>query len=218
MATAGRIVQQKGYLGLNMNDIADRIEYSKGTIYQHFQSKEDLLVALVVQQLERRRHVLEVGTTFRGGSRERMVAVCEANRVFVEQNPDTIGSMALIRLDSILQKASGKRRGLLTELESSALNAVVGIVHDGLAHGDLNQGTVGDPQHLAFGVWALMFGAAPAAHGGSDVGPWGIREPGVAASASLDRLLDGFAWQPLSGSHDFAQTRRRVREQLAFLN
>ena len=40
---------ERGYLGLTMDRIAKATEYSKGTIYHHFSSKEVLLEALVDQ-------------------------------------------------------------------------------------------------------------------------------------------------------------------------
>ena len=45
--TAQRLVEERGYLGMNMDLVAEATEYSKGTIYQHFSCKEELLSALI---------------------------------------------------------------------------------------------------------------------------------------------------------------------------
>ncbi|MDH4361855.1 MAG: TetR/AcrR family transcriptional regulator, partial [Nitrospirota bacterium] len=41
---ARKLLLDRGYLDLNMDQIADVTEYSKGTIYQHFSCKEEILV------------------------------------------------------------------------------------------------------------------------------------------------------------------------------
>ena len=47
LETARKMLLERGYLGLTMDRIAEEIEYSKGTVYQHFSSKEDLISTLV---------------------------------------------------------------------------------------------------------------------------------------------------------------------------
>ena len=44
LETARRLLLEVGYLELTMDLIARKIEYSKGTIYQHFSSKEEILL------------------------------------------------------------------------------------------------------------------------------------------------------------------------------
>ena len=49
LEVAREMLLERGYLGVTMDRIAQAIEYSKGTVYQHFSSKEDVLVALAGQ-------------------------------------------------------------------------------------------------------------------------------------------------------------------------
>jgi len=51
---ARKMLIEQGYAGLSMDRIAESTEYSKGVIYQHFSSKEDLVTAMAVQSLSRR--------------------------------------------------------------------------------------------------------------------------------------------------------------------
>ena len=41
--TAGRLFQQQGYDATSMNDIAAALKLSKGGLYHHFQSKDEIL-------------------------------------------------------------------------------------------------------------------------------------------------------------------------------
>ncbi|MEM9015773.1 MAG: helix-turn-helix domain-containing protein, partial [Verrucomicrobiota bacterium] len=43
---ADELLLDRGYLGLNLDELADRVEYSKATLYHHFSSKEDLVLAV----------------------------------------------------------------------------------------------------------------------------------------------------------------------------
>ena len=54
---------EKGYLGLTMDRIADEAEYSKGTIYQHFTCKEEIVAALGIRSAKKRQV-----NSFRGAS------------------------------------------------------------------------------------------------------------------------------------------------------
>ena len=45
---ADAMLRESGYLGLNLDEVARRIEYSKATIYNHFKTKEDILKAVMV--------------------------------------------------------------------------------------------------------------------------------------------------------------------------
>ena len=44
--TAQSMLHQHGYAQLTMERIAEAVEYSKGTIYNHFSSKEDMVCSL----------------------------------------------------------------------------------------------------------------------------------------------------------------------------
>ncbi len=43
---AREMLAEKGYLGLKLDELAEAVEYSKGTLYQHFSSKEDMILAI----------------------------------------------------------------------------------------------------------------------------------------------------------------------------
>src|SRR5215203_59094 len=61
------VFADKGYYDASIDEIAARAGIAKGTVYLHFSSKEDLLVALVEQQinefLARVDHVVSERTT-----------------------------------------------------------------------------------------------------------------------------------------------------------
>ena len=50
--TAEKLIKHKGYHHFKMSDISDELEIAKGTIYNHYRSKEDLLFALIYPKLK----------------------------------------------------------------------------------------------------------------------------------------------------------------------
>ena len=47
LRTAARLFQQQGYDATSMNDVAAALKLSKGGLYHHFQSKEEILFNLM---------------------------------------------------------------------------------------------------------------------------------------------------------------------------
>jgi TetR/AcrR family transcriptional regulator, cholesterol catabolism regulator len=47
LRTSARLFQQQGYDGTSMNDVASALRLSKGGLYHHFQSKEEILFELM---------------------------------------------------------------------------------------------------------------------------------------------------------------------------
>ncbi|HEY4902254.1 MAG TPA: TetR/AcrR family transcriptional regulator [Candidatus Sulfotelmatobacter sp.] len=47
LRTAGRLFQQRGYDATSMNDVAAALKLSKGGLYHHFQSKDEILYQIM---------------------------------------------------------------------------------------------------------------------------------------------------------------------------
>ncbi len=47
LRTAGRLFQQRGYDATSMNDVAAALKLSKGGLYHHFQSKDEILYEIM---------------------------------------------------------------------------------------------------------------------------------------------------------------------------
>jgi TetR/AcrR family transcriptional regulator, cholesterol catabolism regulator len=52
LATAARLFQQQGYDATSMNDVAAALNLSKGGLYHHFQSKDEILFNLMNHALD----------------------------------------------------------------------------------------------------------------------------------------------------------------------
>ncbi len=52
LRTAGRLFQQRGYDATSMNDVAGALKLSKGGLYHHFQSKDEILFEIMNHAME----------------------------------------------------------------------------------------------------------------------------------------------------------------------
>ena len=69
---------------MNMDRIAEEIKSSKGTVYNHFGCKEEIIIAIAVQTMEKRAVLFQDAAQFKGGSRQRILAVGHANSYFFQ--------------------------------------------------------------------------------------------------------------------------------------
>lgn len=59
LRSAERLLEAGGYAGLTMRAIAEGAKVSSGTVYQYFDGKEDVFVALMATRLEAIQHTLD---------------------------------------------------------------------------------------------------------------------------------------------------------------
>lgn len=208
------MLRQVGYLGLSMDRIAAEMEYSKGTIYQHFPNKEEIILALANQALEQRIDMFERAATWRGGSRERMAAIGAAAEEFVERYPQHFAVEQIVRSASIWEKTSDERRQFMGTCEARCMQVVGGVVRDAMAQGDLKLPEGRSAEDLVFGLWSLNFGAYTILTSSSSLPEYGIADPVAALRDSQKLLLDGYRWRPLSHEFDYIRTMDQVRREL----
>ena len=211
---ARTMLGQVGYHGLSMDRIAAEMEYSKGTIYQHFRNKEEIILALANEALETRLEMFQRASTISGSSRVRMAAIGAAAEAFVERYPMHFTVEQIVRSSSIWEKTSEERRQFMDSCESRCMQIVSGIVRDAIAQGDLQLPPERTAEDMVFGLWALNFGAYTIIASSDTLADNGISEPVAALRENQHRMLDGYNWKPLSGEIDYPGIMNRVKQEM----
>ena len=211
LAVARASLIEDGYHGVSMERIAQALEYSKGTIYNHFSCKEEVIIAVAIETMNRRTAMFERAAAFVGRSRERMLAVGCAAELFFRLFPDHFRVEQIIRSASIWEKTSEKRRNAMESCEHRCIGILAGIVRDGIANRDLVLPEHICPEELVFGLWSMTHGAFQLANSGDSLQHVGIRQPLEVLRVHQHRLLDGYGWLPLSTQHDYSVVMERLQ-------
>lgn len=202
-----------GYLGLNLDRLAERVEYSKGTLYNHFETKEDIVLALASRHLSERVRLFDRAAAFTGRSRERMVAIGMADDVLAEGETLPFQVMQMAKTPSLWEKTSPARRAAYARLESRCSEILEAVVSAGIVDGDVAISAAG-AREVSFGLMTMCLGThlVSTAPGWSD--SIGLAAPRAALRANQHRLLDGIHWRPLFAEWDYAATEARIQKEV----
>lgn len=213
---ARALIREEGLLNLQLTRIAELCEYAVGTLYRHFPSKEDLLLALTIRDAKRHAAMFRRVADWRAASRERMLAIAVADKVFVQHHPEFFRLEQYVLTDVVWRAASAERRQAFLAESIPIGRIVVQIIEDALVAGDLDPGGFA-PSEICTCFWALSSGTHNLAHAEGVLDDLHVREPYRLLCRHVHVLLNGFGWRPLYDTHDFAAHDlqiSRIREAL----
>lgn len=206
---ASEIISREGAQALTMERVLARVEFSKGTLYNHFTCREDLLVAVHARCFVSHLEFFNRGALFRGCPRERFAATGLGAQVLHQLDPRPF---RFSLTDTILAAASERWREMFRHYHRETIAVFAGIVRDALARGDLPAGT--DPERVTLGAWSLSCGAEEIHESGLLPRRLSTGEFNHLRSQLIETLLDGFGWRPLSSELDYAKVRERIMREV----
>jgi len=186
-----------GISALSMDAIAQQIQSAKGTIYNHFANKEEIVLALAVQAVERRLELFNRAVMIRGKSRERIAAIGLACEYYADRHPDLFQAEIMVRHESIVEKTSPKRQEILRTCEGRCMHTVAGVVRDAVSCGDLELQSTQTIEDIVFGLWSLVYGGLWIEATSPSLADVGIKDARNAIRRNCNALLDGLRWTPL---------------------
>lgn len=214
LATARNILRADGMASLTMERIADLTEYAKGTVYKHFTCKEDILCALCNESLLHMSRLFHHAVLFEGTSRERLMALGGAYQLYTVQFPEEFDLLIATRTNNIRQKASARRVEAMGEADLQVHAVMRTLISDAIACGDLTVPPGMQVDEICFGLWGLSFGVLVLDQAKDAISSMELPPITQVMFNQLNRLLDGYAWTPLSTEHDYSQTVVRVLQHL----
>ena len=199
LKTTRELILEKGFLSLAMSQLAKAVEYSVGTLYAHFETKEDLLVALAVQSISQRAALFEQAQHANRKSRDRIYGILIARLMLAESAPETFDIERLAASPSIWKRAPQQRYQEMVGMEQRCSDIVVSIIRDAIAEGDLATEEVGESD-IVFGLWSLSLGFHRLTLSFDDLPQVGVSDVNEAVKINYRFLLDSYGWLPL---HDW---------------
>jgi len=211
---AQAMLHQYGYNYLTMDRIAETVEYSKGTIYNHFASKEDLVCTLCCRSIARLIDIFERAYNFKAGTRERYSAIGIGYSLYHQLNPMDSKNIQALKSNAVREKVSKEKLNEMESLEFKITQIAQKIVQEAIDNGDLDQKYQKDISTIVFGCWAMHYGALLL-----DQSDMPLHELGFSPVVNMlwqnaNVYLDGYQWQPLSTVTDSKKLFKKISSVL----
>ncbi len=208
------MVVKEGYAGLNMDRIAEEIGVSKGTIYNHFACKEEIVIALAIKNVSKRTELFEKAFRYEGCPRHRLLAIAYAAEKFAVDYSDFFLLEQILCLSSVREKTSDKRQMIISDCEIQCVIMIGGVVRDAIESGDLVLTDGVTPEDIVFGLWALTSGAYSIIVTSQTLSHLVSNDPYETVRCHLAKLLDGYEWKPLSRDFDRNELLEDIRTKI----
>lgn len=212
LSRARTILAEEGYSALTIDRLAKEMNCSRPPIYEHFASREDVVMGLAIEDCIQRWTLMKKAATFNGRPREKMLAIGEfINRTY----PDHLKILGVLHPNSVRQKSSEKHRTTLADYEARCISVSTKVVEAAIACGDLTL-PEGQPADLiSYPMLCMSFGANTF-ESRHPYSPLQQRQfdRRLATALGVMYMLDGFGWKPLSTEFNYTATRDRVLSEL----
>lgn len=191
------MIARDGLAGLSMEAVAKQMAYAKGTIYNHFSCKEEILLALAIQANEKRLELFTVAAEQQSASRDKISAIGVACEEFRLRFADLFEIDCMVRHATVWEKASEQRRDTLAVCEQRCMTLLSEIGHQAITAGELKLSAGTRIEEVVFGLWSLTYGGMVIDVSSPGLDRIGIQDCLVAIRKNCHALMDGFGWQPL---------------------
>lgn len=200
--TAQRMLHKQGYSHLTMDRIAEATEYSKGTIYNHFSSKEDLVCSLCCRSINTLIEMFTRAIEYPGTSRERFSAIGIGYSLYHQVHPMTAQNIQIMKINAVREKISDDKLNEMESLEQRITQMAIGIVNEAIKCGDLPKEISPISNSIVFGTWSMHFGALLLEQSDIPLQDLGFNPSVELLWLNTQKFLDGYIWLPLSSETD----------------
>jgi AcrR family transcriptional regulator len=202
LSAAQSMLHQHGYNYLTMDRVAETVEYSKGTIYNHFASKEDLVCSLCCRCVGNLIEVFERAYHYPGTTRERYSAIGIGYSIYHQLHPLDTQILQIVKNNAIREKISDFKLADMELLEQEITNITSSIVQEAIDCGDLDRRYQDSVSTIVFGCWSMHYGALMLDQSDIPLHELGFNPVVNMLWKNANIYLDGYQWQPLSTSID----------------
>lgn len=208
-----KLIHAEGFHQLTMERVAELAEYSKGTVYQHFSCKEEILIQLCISCMSGLLKLLKRAATFKGTNRERIIAVFTAHHVWLQLCPEDLPMMHNLHTDGVIDKVTPTSAVRHDELEQGILGTVSTIVQDAIDAGEIGCTDL-NAIEVVYGLWSTHYGGQLLASFDLPLEELGVRDTHTVMGRIALAILDGLDWQPAQKLNELPELIARIQSEL----
>ncbi|MDO1450131.1 TetR/AcrR family transcriptional regulator [Rhodocytophaga aerolata] len=151
---AAPLFNTKGVAGTSLSDILEVTKLAKGSLYVHFENKEDLAHEVVDYQLDRLANVVETAMSRKKTAKEKLFAYID---LYLDPlNPPIIGGCPLLNFGMEADDTDEVIRKKVHQLVEKAQQNIRSIVERGIETGELKSDW--DAKEFATTMFAMVEG------------------------------------------------------------
>lgn len=200
---ARALIREDGLLNLQMSKVAEKCDYAVGTLYQHFASKEDLLIAMASSEAQERVDMFLQVFNWKASTRERMLGFAVADIVYARRRPEHFRLLQFVFTDVIWRAASEARRQACMDAHAPLRQAALDLIDEAIRLGDIDPRGL-TQKEICLAPWAMSTGLHAIVHNEGLVEQYQFAEPYRLMLTHINNLLNGLGWQPVTDSTDAA--------------
>lgn len=216
------LLSDKGFLDVRMSDVARETNIAMGTIYSHFEGKEDLLVACACTLHMDDRILIHSIFQQPIPAIEKIITAVQTNWLITQTHPDLIEINNLSLMPSVWRRATPYRvnemNALHIELAGIFLEVVVEAIHQDIGcYEDMNSEELGKLcNYFTHGMWGLCVGLSSTAQSGysSTLCPDSEDDSYLHFTTNYINFLKGYGWQEKNPEMVFERCRNIAMDSL----
>ncbi len=155
---AARVFAEKGFSGTMMADIADHARIGKGTLYEYFDSKEDLFFSVFEWYARETEAAAKVSISALGGSTsERLTILSESVMQSWLEMKDLFSLVMEFWAASASSQMRKRFKGYFRQAYEDFRTVVAALVREGIQHGEFQEDVVPESVAAALvGSWDAL--------------------------------------------------------------
>ncbi|MCM8538546.1 MAG: TetR/AcrR family transcriptional regulator [Lentisphaeraceae bacterium] len=161
LSIASEMITEEGFFNLRMTDLAKKSAISVGTLYVHFESKEDLLIGIGIDAIRNRYKLFKYSYDKYSNSIERLSAILICDHIINEKVGEISEIERLAQFPSVWKRASYRRMEEMNLLCQNIGEFVRSIIETSLDSGDLrayNDKTDSIATCINISAWGVCIG------------------------------------------------------------
>ncbi len=141
LQAAEEVLTEKGYYETSIDEIAARVGIAKGTVYLHFPSKEDLVVAIFERDMQKLVELVETKAASALTTRGKLEAVFQAiyGAYFSSGMGQRMHLPYLVNSSSELRRLFVEKKGCMREQWDQLSALITSLLEEGKAAGELDK-------------------------------------------------------------------------------
>ncbi|MDX1804100.1 MAG: TetR/AcrR family transcriptional regulator [Alcanivorax sp.] len=195
-ATRRQICKQ-GLLGVQMAAIARSCNFATGTLYHHFASKEDLLMAVCSELCDTRRLYFQRIYDWQASTRRKMFGFAVAHALFTQHHPEYFRLEQYVMTEVVWQATSEHRRQQFLQAMQPVGRMVESVAQAGIDQGDVKSLHI-PPLALAVGQWTMSTGMNTLIHAEGLLALYDLHDPYRLLLQNIQLQLNALEWAPLT--------------------